>query len=80
MSWSGILVLSAGAYLFKVIGLFAGDRFSRPLAPVASLLPAALFSALIVVMSVTEGDTLIVDAVSWGWRSVSSPYGGGRRS
>ncbi|MCH2433459.1 MAG: AzlD domain-containing protein [Acidimicrobiales bacterium] len=62
MSWTGILVLSAGAYLFKVVGLFAGDRFSRPLAPVASLLPAALFSALIVVMSVTEGDTLIVDA------------------
>ncbi len=62
MSWIGILVLSAGAYLFKLVGISAGERFSRPLAPVAALLPAALFSALLVMMSVTNGSSLTVDA------------------
>ena len=62
MSWIGILVLSAGAYLFKLVGISAGERFSRPLAPVAALLPAALFSALLVMMSVTNGFSLTVDA------------------
>ena len=65
MSWVGVLVLSAGAYLFKLIGMSAGDRFSRPLAPVASLLPAALFSALLM-MSVTDGSSLTVDARLFG--------------
>ncbi len=62
MSWIGILLLSAGAYLFKLVGISAGERFSRPLAPVAALLPAALFSALLVMMSVTNGSSLTVDA------------------
>ena len=62
MSWIGILVLSAGAYLFKLVGISAGERFSRPLAPVTQLLPAALFSALLVMMSVTNGSSLTVDA------------------
>jgi|TARA_B100001971_G_scaffold33981_1_gene28861 hypothetical protein len=66
VSWVGVLVLSAGAYLFKLIGMSAGDRFSRPLAPVASLLPAALFSALLVMMSVTDGSSLTVDARLFG--------------
>ena len=62
MSWTAVLVLSAGAYLFKLVGISAGERFSRPLAPVASLLPAALFSALLVVMTVTDGAALTLDA------------------
>ena len=62
MSWAGVLVLSAGAYLFKLAGISVGERFSRPLAPVASLLPAALFSALLVMMSVTDGSELALDA------------------
>ncbi len=62
MGWTGILVLSAGSYLFKLAGMLAGDRFARTLAPVAALLPAALFSALVVVMSVTDGTALSVDA------------------
>lgn len=66
MSWGGILMLSAGAYLFKLVGLSAGERFSRPLAPVASLLPAALFSALLVMMSVTDGTSLTIDARLFG--------------
>jgi len=43
-------------------GISVGERFSRPLAPVASLLPAALFSALLVMMSVTDGSELVLDA------------------
>ena len=61
MSWTAILVLSAGAYLFKLVGLVAGDRLAVRLAPVASLLPAALFAALIAVMSVVHGESLVVD-------------------
>lgn len=61
MSWTAILVLSAGAYLFKVVGLVAGDRLAVRLAPVASLLPAALFAAIIAVMSVVQGESLVVD-------------------
>ncbi|MDG2907964.1 MAG: AzlD domain-containing protein [Acidimicrobiales bacterium] len=61
MSWTAILVLSAGAYLFKVVGLVAGDRLAVRLAPVASLLPAALFAAIIAVMSVVHGESLVVD-------------------
>ena len=61
MSWTAILVLSAGAYLFKLVGLVAGDRVAVRLAPVASLLPAALFAAIIAVMSVVHGESLVVD-------------------
>ena len=61
MSWTAILVLSAGAYLFKLVGLVAGDRLAVRLAPVASLLPAALFAAIIAVMSVVHGEALGVD-------------------
>ncbi len=61
MNWTAILVLSAGAYLFKLVGLVAGDRLAVRLAPVASLLPAALFAAIIAVMSVVHGESLVVD-------------------
>jgi len=52
VNWTAILVLSGGAYLFKVVGFVAGDRLAVRLAPVASLLPAALFAAIIAIMSV----------------------------
>ncbi|MBC8364310.1 MAG: AzlD domain-containing protein [Actinobacteria bacterium] len=61
MSWTAILVLSGGAYLFKVVGLFAGDRLAVRLAPISGLLPAALFAAILVVMTVADGETLVVD-------------------
>ena len=61
MSWTAILVLSAGAYLFKAVGLFAGDRMAVRLAPVTSLLPAALFAAIIAIMSVVDGESLVID-------------------
>ena len=50
MSWAAVLGLSLGAYAFKLVGVVAGERFAARLAPVTVLLPAALFSALVVVM------------------------------
>ncbi|MAG52250.1 MAG: AzlD domain-containing protein [Acidimicrobiales bacterium] len=61
MSWTAILVLSGGAYLFKVVGLVTGDRLSVRLAPAAGLLPAALFAAILAIVSVTDGQMLVID-------------------
>ena len=61
MSWISILALSGGAYLFKLVGLFAGDHLTIRVARVTRLLPAALFSAIIVTMSFTDGDSLVLD-------------------
>ncbi len=61
MSWTALVVLSAGAYSFKLAGVVAGDRFADRLAPVTALLPAALFSALIVTMTMADGPSLVVD-------------------
>lgn len=62
MTWTAILVLSGGCYLAKLAGVVAGDRFAAVLGPVATLLPAALFSAIVVLMSVADGTDLVVDA------------------
>ena len=40
----------------------AGDRVARVLAPVTTLLPAALFSAIVVLMTVADDSTLVIDA------------------
>jgi hypothetical protein len=40
----------------------AGDRFATVLAPVTTLLPAALFSAIVVLMTVADDSTLVIDA------------------
>ncbi len=62
MTWTAILVLSGGCYLAKLAGVVAGDRFAAVLGPVTTLLPAALFSAIVVLMSVADGTDLVVDA------------------
>jgi len=62
VSWSALVVLSAGAYTCKLAGVVAGERFADRLAPVTALLPAALFSALVLTMSVADGPSLAVDA------------------
>ena len=61
MSWAAVLGLSLGAYAFKLAGVVAGERFAARLAPVTVLLPAALFSALVVVMAMADGRSLVVD-------------------
>ena len=62
MSWTALAALSAGAYAFKLAGVVAGGRFADRLTPVTVLLPAALFSALIIVMAMGDGPSLVVDA------------------
>ena len=62
MTWGAVIALSLGSYLFKLLGVITGQRFSRYLAPGTVLLPAALFSALIIIMSVSDDGSLVVDA------------------
>jgi uncharacterized membrane protein len=68
MSWLTIVALAAGAYGFKVIGLFAFD--ARPPSPkvldVLRLLPAALLGALIAVQTFAVGESLHLDARAAG--------------
>ncbi|MBL88904.1 MAG: branched-chain amino acid transporter AzlD [Actinobacteria bacterium] len=62
MTWGAVIALSAGSYAFKLFGLIAGQRFNKHLAPATVLLPAALFSALVVIMSISDDGSLVVDA------------------
>ena len=63
MSWPLLLLLAAGSYGLKVLGVTAlGSVVERRLGPVVSLLPAALFSALIVVMTFENSGQLAVDS------------------
>jgi len=62
VSWTALAALSVGAYAFKLAGVVAGDRLADRLAPVTVLLPAALFSALVVAMAMGDGSSLVVDA------------------
>lgn len=62
MSWATIVALAAGAYAFKVVGVFLGSRLpttGRPAALVA-LVPAALFAGIIVQQSIGDGSAAIV--------------------
>ena len=74
MSWTAILVLAAGAYLFKALGLLVvGPALARtgtaeatesggwPLR-LGQLLPPALLAALVVSQTVVDGRSLVVDA------------------
>ena len=68
MTWTLILLLAAGAYGFKVLGLvIIGDR---PLPPVVercvALIPAALLPALIVSGTLSVGQHLQIDARAAG--------------
>lgn len=78
MSWTAILVLAAGAYAFKALGvLVLGPLANRtassgdgdgiePSGGVAlqlgQLLPPALLAALVVNQTVSEGQELVLDA------------------
>lgn len=64
MSWTMIAVLAVGAYAWKALGLvvLGGRELGPRAAALTSLLPAALFSALIVVMTVAVDDGLVLDA------------------
>ena len=64
MTWSLVLLLAAGAYACKVVGLVVvGDRTLPAAAQrCLALIPAALITALIVKETVSTGQDLVVDA------------------
>ena len=63
MSWSLMIVLAAGSYGLKALGVTTlGSVVERRLGPLVSLLPAVLFSALIVVMTFETAGELVLDA------------------
>ena len=68
MSWTAILVLAAGSYALKVLGLVVlGDReLPPPVARCVALLPAALLPALIAVQTLTTDDRWVIDARAAG--------------
>ena len=68
MTWTLVLVLAAGAYFFKVLGLVViGDRTLPPvLDRCLSLIPAALIAALVVKDTFSVGQHLQIDARAAG--------------
>jgi branched-subunit amino acid transport protein len=64
MTWTLILLLAAGAYAFKVLGLvIIGDRpLPAVLERCLNLIPAALIAALIVKDTFSVGQHLQIDA------------------
>lgn len=63
MSWPLLILLAAGSYGLKALGVTTvGGIAERRFGPVVSLLPAALFSALIVVMTSEEAGGLVFDS------------------
>lgn len=68
MTWALILLLAAGAYGFKVLGLVVlGGRHLPPrVERCLALVPAALLTALIVKDTFSGGRELVVDARAAG--------------
>ena len=68
MTWTLVLVLAAGAYSFKVIGLIVIGRrqLPAPLERCLALIPAALIAALIVNDTFADGHDLVFDARAAG--------------
>ncbi len=63
MSWTAIIVLAVGAYLFKLVGVLMGDRVKDgPLRRAVQLIPPALFCALILLQTFERDGELVVDA------------------
>jgi branched-subunit amino acid transport protein len=64
MTWPAVLVLGAGAYGFKALGLvvIGGRPLPARLRRCLALIPAALLSALIVANTVTLGEHIVIDA------------------
>jgi len=63
VSWAAILVLAAGAYGFKLAGVLVGNRIEHPLLRRSiSLIPPALFCALIALQTFERDTDLVFDA------------------
>ncbi|MBW3657186.1 MAG: AzlD domain-containing protein [Actinobacteria bacterium] len=62
MSWTAVLLLSAGAYLLKVAGVLGGRYAVRPVAlRTVALLPPALLAALVVVQTFGGEGGVVLD-------------------
>lgn len=61
MSWPWIIALAVGAYGFKLLGVSAGSALRR-WESLTRLLPVALFTGLIVVLTFDGGQTITFDA------------------
>lgn len=67
MSWTAILLLAAGAYACKAVGLALGGReLPARLTHCVALLPAALLPALVAVQTLSTDDRWVVDARAAG--------------
>jgi hypothetical protein len=63
MSWIWLGLLAAGSYGLKAAGVFAlRGSVERRLRPLTSLLPAALFAALVAVQTLGRDGDLVIDA------------------
>jgi branched-subunit amino acid transport protein len=64
VSWAAIAILALGAYAFKVVGLLVlgGRDITARMQPLVALLPAALFTALIVQQTLVRDGELVLDA------------------
>jgi hypothetical protein len=57
MSWTAITVLALGAYTAKALGVLMGSgRYAEKIRPAASLVPAAVFAGLIMILSLDSGE------------------------
>lgn len=67
MSWAAILLLAAGAYGFKLAGVLVGQRIANPLLRRSiTLIPPALFCALIALQTFERDERLVLDARAVG--------------
>lgn len=68
MSWWLVVLLAAGAYGFKVLGLvvLGGRKVPPPLERCLALIPAALIAALVVKDTLTVGQHVQLDARAAG--------------
>jgi branched-subunit amino acid transport protein len=68
MTWTLILLLAAGAYACKAVGLIVvgGRRLPAPVERCLALIPAAMNSALVVKDTFSTGQDLVLDARAAG--------------
>ena len=63
MTWFGLGLLAVGTYGLKAAGVFAlRGSLEQRLRPLTSLLPAAMFAALVVVQTLGRDGGLVLDA------------------
>jgi branched-subunit amino acid transport protein len=68
VTWTAILVLAALSYAFKLVGLTVLDHVRVPpsFSIATALIPPALLSALVVVQTFGDGESLVLDARAAG--------------